>query len=133
VGTPYCETCGFSTCQCKRGSSEPRLSDPKPDFYQNDRIAALEKANDRARNRLAHYAAALTKVWELLDDVCQSSPDQDMMFHHLPANVYDDAATMRRSIGMLLQGEPWDGDNDPLQELLAMRRDLTKDDPWPAK
>jgi hypothetical protein len=126
VGVPYCEECGFSTCQCGRGSSEPRPSGQWAAGPATE-IKRLEDQNDRARNRLAHYAAALTKVWELLDDVCQSSPDQEMMFHHLPANVYDEAATMRRSIGLLLQGEPWDGDNDPVQELIAMRRDLHKE------
>lgn len=93
-------------------------------------IKRLTDQHDRARSRLAHYASALTKVWELLDDVCHSeeSEDDGLLIRKLPENVYSEAVVMRRSIGLLLQGEPWDGDNDPIQELLTMRRELGKDD-----
>lgn len=122
------DECGRPECECIPGVLASYLGPAAI-----NEIKRLTDQNDRARSRLSHYASALTKVWELLDDVVQSKESDDNFTRVLPQSVRDEAVVMRRSIGLLLQGEPWDGDNDPIQELLTMRRDLTKDGPWPAK
>jgi hypothetical protein len=132
MGTPYCEECGFSTCQCKRGrgSSEPRPPNWGPVAQQ--RIDELELANNSARTKLCRYAAELNQVWELLDDVVRHNETPGFVASGIPEDgyrvsidTYDEIRKHRQKVGLLLQEDPWDGE-EMLSDLVAIRQDLNR-------